>query len=260
MKYTNLFLALIVLLVGLSSSCKIEKRVHRPGYHVEWHKKPKSVQKPVAEEAQTEKAELTKAQHREQPSSQNEENLTTDVSGFDASVEVQNSISEMRSEAEALVRAVLQPQLVACETILLVDGSRISAKILEINDNDIKYKRCDYQDGPTITIHVNRVDRVIYPNGVEDLFMGSSTGPHARARDVPRTGGTEPLGVISMSLAIVGIFFAGIILGLVALILAAISFGKFAREPERTGRGFAIAGMIIGILAIVGAIIAISMM
>ncbi|TVR37160.1 MAG: DUF4190 domain-containing protein [Cryomorphaceae bacterium] len=258
MKYTNLFIALIVL-AGLGSSCKIEKRIHRPGYHVEWHKKPKSVQKPVLEEKLTEKAELTEVQGMEKPSAHYDESLTTGVTGFDASAEVPPSLSPMRSEAEALVRSVFQPRPLACETILLVDGSRISAKILEINDNEIRYKRCDYQDGPTITISVNKVDRVIYPNGVEDLFMGSS-GHYRPARGAPRTGGVEALGIVSMSLAIVGIFFAGIILGLAAVILSAISLGKFAREPERTGRGFAIAGMIIGFLAIVGAIMVIATM
>lgn len=50
------------------------------------------------------------------------------------------------------------------------DNSKLEVKILEINQNEIKYKLFTYQDGPTITISKNDVALIIYQNGVHEVL------------------------------------------------------------------------------------------
>ncbi len=77
------------------------------------------------------------------------------------------------------------------------------------------------------------------------------------------TGGRRlnVLALLGFIFAILGLFFAGIILGLAAVIMCSIALGKMNRYPALySGRGLAIAGLVIGIVAIIGAIVVISMM
>ncbi len=73
-----------------------------------------------------------------------------------------------------------------------------------------------------------------------------------------KTPGLAIAGFIS---AIIGIFFAGIPLGILAIIFGAISLAKINGDPMRySGKGLAIAAIIIGVVAIIGALIVISML
>ena len=45
------------------------------------------------------------------------------------------------------------------------DGTKIKAKIIEINTNEVKYKRFDYQDGPLVVLSVSEINTITYPNG-----------------------------------------------------------------------------------------------
>jgi len=58
----------------------------------------------------------------------------------------------------------------AQDLISLRDGTTIQAKVMEINPGDIKYKRFDNQNGPTITIPSASVLSIKYPNGVVDVI------------------------------------------------------------------------------------------
>ena len=56
------------------------------------------------------------------------------------------------------------------------DNSKVEVKILEINQNEIKYKLFTYQDGPTISIAKKEVALIIYQNGVHEVL---NTTPEA---------------------------------------------------------------------------------
>ena len=49
-------------------------------------------------------------------------------------------------------------------------GEDIQAKILEVNQTEIKYKKFDNQDGPTFTISKSDVLMVRYENGTNEVF------------------------------------------------------------------------------------------
>lgn len=57
----------------------------------------------------------------------------------------------------------------AQDTLILKDGKEISSKILEVNVNDIKYKRSDNIDGPTYTVKKSEIFILKYANGTKDV-------------------------------------------------------------------------------------------
>ena len=51
------------------------------------------------------------------------------------------------------------------------DGVDIEAKVLEISDENVKYKKFDYQDGPAYNIKTSEILIIRYENGSKDIFL-----------------------------------------------------------------------------------------
>jgi len=58
----------------------------------------------------------------------------------------------------------------AQDIILKKDGSEIKAKVLEITDQQVKYKDFNFQDGPTRNINISEIFMVTYANGQKEVF------------------------------------------------------------------------------------------
>lgn len=58
----------------------------------------------------------------------------------------------------------------AQDVIVKKDGSTILAKVLEVDETNIKYKKHSNQSGPTYTISVGNVMAINYKNGEKDTF------------------------------------------------------------------------------------------
>jgi hypothetical protein len=65
----------------------------------------------------------------------------------------------------------------AQDIIVKRNGEEVSAKILEIAPDLIKYKRFDYQDGPTISILKRDVFMIRYANGSKEVITASAPTP-----------------------------------------------------------------------------------
>lgn len=69
-----------------------------------------------------------------------------------------------------LVNIVVVP--IFCQDIIKTTSStEIKAIVLEINDSTVKYKKYDYQDGPTFTIQKSEIISIVYQNGTSDVFQ-----------------------------------------------------------------------------------------
>ncbi len=82
----------------------------------------------------------------------------------------------------------LQLTMYAQDIIIRKDGSEISAKMLEVSTNEIKYKRFDNLEGPVYSENKNLILKIKYANGTEDIFV-TATDPSARNvvwQDVPQ--------------------------------------------------------------------------
>ncbi len=56
------------------------------------------------------------------------------------------------------------------DKVFLKSGENIEAKILEINLDDVKYKKYSNLEGPTFTIIKSDIHMVIYENGESEIF------------------------------------------------------------------------------------------
>lgn len=54
-------------------------------------------------------------------------------------------------------------------------GEHIDAKVMEVTNDEIKYKKINYLDGPIFTITQNEVVMIIYENGEKDIFKEKET-------------------------------------------------------------------------------------
>ncbi len=60
----------------------------------------------------------------------------------------------------------------AQDIITKKDGTDIKAKVLEVNESEVKYRRYDYLDGPIFTMLKSEILIVRYENGTNDVFNG----------------------------------------------------------------------------------------
>ena len=61
----------------------------------------------------------------------------------------------------------------AQDIIVMKDGSTIASKVIEVGQNEIKYKKYNNQDGPLYTISKTSVQSINYQNGAKDTFSSS---------------------------------------------------------------------------------------
>jgi TM2 domain-containing membrane protein YozV len=61
-----------------------------------------------------------------------------------------------------------------CDIVICKNGDEIEAKVLEIGENEIKYKKCYNIDGPTLSIRSSEVVMIKYPNGTKDIIKNSN--------------------------------------------------------------------------------------
>jgi hypothetical protein len=62
----------------------------------------------------------------------------------------------------------------AQDMIVLKDGNMIEAKVMEISPSEIRYKRFDHLDGPTIVVPVANVLSIRYENGNFEIINAGS--------------------------------------------------------------------------------------
>ena len=169
------------------------------------------------------------------------------------------SITKQVNPAYSGRRMTFQPlQVSKCDTIILKTGSVIFAKVEEISQTEVKYRRCDNLSGPLHSIIKSDVSSIRYVNGTRDNFTPvvdvTYTPAFSPQNSLPQQ--TQGLAVAGFISSVVGLFIASIPLGLLAIIFGGISLKKIRGSQGRLrGRGLAIAGIVIGIIDVVVMII-----
>lgn len=70
----------------------------------------------------------------------------------------------------ALLISLFAVKNYAQDVIVKKDGSTILSKVLEVNTNDVKYKKTSNLNGPTYTINKSDIISINYDNGEKDIF------------------------------------------------------------------------------------------
>jgi len=63
----------------------------------------------------------------------------------------------------------------AQDIIYKTDGTEIKAKIIEVNINDIKYKKYENPEGPLYTVNKSELFKIKFENGTQEVFNKSSS-------------------------------------------------------------------------------------
>jgi len=224
----TIFLALITLVI-LFNSCSVEKRIYRKGYHVVWNNKHSNESK-KSERSDPVKTLLAQENSTEEP------------------------IVSASREADLLPfikkSTVILDKDTCGDVLLLQNADELSVKILEIDERNIKYKRCDNINGPTYSISKSRVALIKYANGTKEVVMPEPNYKVAEQDKPPKPEmprKVNPLGLASLLLYLLGsILYRGLtatafsgsmlvlllILSVAPLIMAYISLFQFKREPS----------------------------
>lgn len=135
----------------------------------------------------------------------------------------------------------LKKETLQCDRIITIDGDEIKVVIVEMNAKRIRYKKCDYENGPTRSIRIQDIFVIKYAGGEKNLFVDIETlrknqvsanmiGSNRKSKSIRGTG--------------IGL---GLILGLFGLIVVALAFDGEERGIAVRG---ALGGMLIRLLII----------
>jgi len=105
-----------------------------------------------------------------------------------------------------LLFLLLPKYFFAQDTITMRSGEVIQAKILEVNETEVKYKKYNYQDGPTFIVSKNRILMIKYADGSKDVFTETSAGASPAKND--SLYGSNILSINAFSIFVGDISFA----------------------------------------------------
>jgi hypothetical protein len=240
------FIVFSILFVLLAASCSVDKRIHRNGYHITWHKNKRSSEGRVADASQIKAAENPADVKPDQLKAAMPEVLAA-ATGSEISL-----LSKPDVNKDLFAEGVSEE----CDVITMKNGDDIKVKVIEITPDLIKYKRCDFLDGPIYTARKSEVFMVRYANGTKEVFQQTpATTPANNQATSARPEKKKFLG-FSIAAFIVSIvaFFSplplSLVLGVLALVFGIISVVKLKTRPEFKGKGLAIAAIIISAIVV----------
>lgn len=204
----TIFLATLSLLL-LFVSCTIEKRVHLPGYYVEWHKSGKSLAK-----NKTIRADNSNVDDQ---LSMNKIKTLSIQNNNDAGFLASNSNDIILTKTTPTIptdKKIKQPSQITiglnedCDIIILKNGQEIQAKILEVGSSEVKYKSCDNQNGPTFYKNNSEIFMIKYSNGTKTIMEDSQS--NSDKTTVNKETNDNP-GDRSFMIAVILWFFLGLL-------------------------------------------------
>ena len=183
--------------------------------------------------------------------------LSNELENESLTASTKTVITNNKKELTSLLRKVRELELDEdCDNIIFKNGEELDAKVVEITTEVVKYKRCDNLEGPLISVSKNEIFMIRYKNGTKEIFNSSvNYSDYGSSETISKK--TEPAALISMLTGIVGgllpVSGIGIILVILALILSIMGLTRISKEPDKLkGKGFAIAGFILGVLSMIG--------
>lgn len=148
-----------------------------------------------------------------------------------------------------------------CDIIVLKGGAKIKGFVTEIGLDKITYVSCD--DGETIAINRDYVDRIVYRNGIEKKIEPIINTSPEQVENKNQKNHPEKLAMASL-LSLLGVLIPGIgFIGLIASpILAIMAIKRYNDLPmdQQRGRKNAVTALIVAIVVCVGYLVGISLL
>ncbi len=138
-------------------SCSVQKRIYQNGYYISFKKHKAG----------------SKAAH-----TSNEQTL---LAGTTKNFYASNSNDPIAALSQAIAKNALgynlNPTDTCSDLIVFNDSSKVNAKVLEITNESIRYKRCDNVEGPTYSVSQSKTAYIRYYNGLTESFAKSEAPP-----------------------------------------------------------------------------------
>lgn len=249
-------LLFFLLVTVLFYSCSITQRRYMPGYSVHWNQG------------------IKEAKHLESaPDYTSILDTSTRYSSEEESPLLASASNTPMAQTSRFVSKLKQRIAFAeCDVIVLKNGTEINAKVLEINPTEIKYKKCDNIDGPTIIINKSDATKIRYANGITELVNSAADTEESDyyspgekksnpvVKNTPHTNNyhktLNPFAIASLIAAISCIFiiplaiiYTPFLLVLIpaSLVLGIIAMKEINANPQLyKGKGMAMFGIIFG--------------
>jgi hypothetical protein len=243
MKKTILLINIGILLL-LIQSCSITKRHYLPGYSVEW-KKNKVSEVPSAGKNNLDITSF------DNPRSPDEMPVSASIDKSESYTNSSKRFLKLSSQKKQFPLKSIE----GCDVIALKNGEEINAKVLEINQTEIKYKKCDNLDGPTFIIPKSDATKIKFSNGTTEVINSEKPkaeesdyyNPVSKTKIKPYSGESiiNRFALASMILAVVSIFLFPLVP--LPIIFGIIALNQINRTPEAyRGKGMAIFGLVLG--------------
>ena len=235
----------IILLLPILTlfNCSLQKRKYQSGYFLSWNKNNLSI-------AKNEKQKGFNVQKKEIK--------FKDISfEKDITASANNKVTKIFNNS--ITNNVAFPD--SCDEIIYKDGTEIKAKITEINTSEIRYKRCDFIDGPTFVEKQNKVFMIKYANGKSEMFKTEKAFENNNGKIIQdsqkindkdkKTNTSSKASFIFSILGFYPLFILGWILG---LIFGALAKNEIKSEPNKYNKkseNFAKAGVVISVIGMI---------
>jgi len=164
------FSLIILALLTFISSCTMEKRVYLPGFHVMWKKNIENLEK-------QEHVKLCSTNTINKHVVVTEEKNPYEssfIASTDNNIDIQANENSLKySNINKINKDVfnyIENNSEDCDIIILKNGQEIKAKVIEIGQNEVKYKDCFNQSGPTFIKNKSEIFMIKYPNGTSTVI------------------------------------------------------------------------------------------
>lgn len=167
MRFKQIFqISTVALLFILVNSCSIQKRHYTNGYFVDWkksNKKTDSDNKKTNKGSENEFIELSNSNNSDYLIASNADLPVFNNS--EKSLFLNNNFAIFKNKHQQG-----SSKIDSSDVIMLKSGVEIKCKLLEINQNDIKYIDFSNLNGPTYTIPKSDVFFIKYSNGTKEII------------------------------------------------------------------------------------------
>ena len=240
MKIKKIILLLPILFLF---NCSLQKRKYQSGYFLSWNKNNLSI---------------AKNEKQKEFNVQKKEIKFKDISfEKDITTSANNKITKIFNNT--IKNNLAFPD--SCDQIIYKDGTEINAKVTEINTSEIRYKRCDFIDGPTFVEKQNKVFMIKYSNGESEMFKTEKADEYNNGKIIydsqkinDKDKETNPFSKASLICSILGVYPLIILGSILGLIFGAIAKNEIKSEPNKYNKkseNFAVAGVIISIIGMI---------
>jgi len=157
----------------------VKKRNYRDGYYVDWAFSKKKADKKIAQGNTVEKpATKNSINANSIYNSNNDPTVATAGMGVDKTLIAKNHDLTLGIDT-------------CGDQLFFKSGDIIIAKVLEITDDKIKYKRCDNLEGPQFVVLKSSVQSIKYVNGVTENIEPSAASPYTEPSPQPQHEGPQ---------------------------------------------------------------------